>query len=199
MVVLDLCQPGVNSQRRFRGVFHDPAMIGDQLHQLVDLLRHASLLARDFHSDLLPQAQADRELKQRLARRKENQFRAKFQSALTQLMICRRDATVLVQNTLFHTAAFDDGKNIQCQAFVGEQIKKPRQLGYARTLVVTFVTMIVIMIFRRRSQLRPQIDKLRRWPVELKLEAAELQMSGLLCKHYFEKSEVLRFSLESIN
>jgi len=58
--------------------------------------------------------------------------------------------------------------------------KKPRQLGYARTLVVTFVTMIVIMIFRRRSQLRPQIDKLRRWSVELKLEAAELQMSGLL-------------------
>ena len=49
--------------------------------------------------------------------------------------------------------AFENRKNIQCQTLIRKQLKKPRQLGHARMLMMPFVTMIVIVILRRRRQL----------------------------------------------
>ena len=55
--------------------------------------------------------------------------------------------------------------------------------------------MIVLVILRRRSQLWPQIIEPSRWPVELKLKAAELQLPRLLREHHFHKVEVVGCSL----
>src|SRR5918996_826125 len=101
------------------------------------------------------------------------------------------DAAVLVHDARFHAAAFDDRKNIQRQPFTGKQSEKARQLRDAGAIVVAFVTMIMIVILRKRRQLWPQIVELRRWPVELKLEAAELNMPRLLRQHNFQKVKII--------
>ncbi|HEU4772888.1 MAG TPA: hypothetical protein VFS68_12100 [Candidatus Udaeobacter sp.] len=57
----------------------------------------------------------------------------------------------------FYAAAFEQGKNIQRRTLVRKQSEKPSQLGNTRPVVIGFVPMIMIMIFRKRRQLRPEI------------------------------------------
>ncbi len=62
-----------------------------------------------------------------------------------------------------------------------------------------FMAMIVVVIFRRRFKLRPQIGELRRRPLELELEAAELEMAGLLGEHDFEIIIIVRLRVEALD
>jgi len=62
-----------------------------------------------------------------------------------------------------------------------------------------FMAMIVVVVFRRRFKLRPQIGELRRRPLELELKAAELEMAGLLGEHDFEIIIVFRLRVEALD
>ncbi len=66
-------------------------------------------------------------------------------------------------------------------------------------LVMPLVTMIVIVVTRRPRNLRAQVVELCRRAIESEVEAAELDVPGLLGEHDFEKIEVIRLKVEPLH
>src|SRR5581483_3906997 len=90
-------------------------------------------------------------------------------------------------------------KNVEGEPFARKQPEKPGQLGEARLLVVPFVAVVVVVILRRRAEPGPEIVEARRGAREFELEAAELDVAGLLGERDFEKIEIVGPGFEALD
>src|SRR5581483_4313251 len=134
----------------------------------------------NFQAARLTQTEARREFQQRLARGQKNSARAQPQRAPAQNFVETGDAAVLAHHPRFDARALGERKNVEGEPFARKQPEKPGQLGEARLLVVPFVAVVVVVILRRRAEPGPEIVEARRGAREFELEAAELDVAGLL-------------------